>query len=81
MVAVVVQEENSLCGNGTEAGEQMGSASEQELEIREYGMTPNDAAHSTNLHCILSLYTDGEALDIVRRMVARWEPNVPARFW
>ena len=55
-------------------------------------MTPRDAAHSTKLYYILSLLTDGEALDIVqnclvsnglevwRRMVPRWEPKVPSRF-
>ena len=55
-------------------------------------MTPNDAAHSTNLYYILSLLTDGEALDIAqnspvsdgkevcRRMVMRWEPKMPSKF-
>ena len=55
-------------------------------------MTPSDAAHSTNLYCVLSLLTDADALDIVqnspvsnglevwRRMVSRWEPKVPSRF-
>ena len=44
----------------------MGSASQQELEIRQDAMTPNDAAHSTNLYYIPSLLTDGEALDVVQ---------------
>ena len=72
-------------------GELMGSASQQEIEIRQDAMTPGDAAHSTNLY-ILSLLTDGEALDIVhnslvsngmevwRRMVSRWESKVPSWF-
>ena len=47
-------------------GELMGSASQHELEIRQDAMTPNDAAHSTNLYYILSLLTDEEALDIVQ---------------
>ena len=47
-------------------GELMGSASQQELEIRQNAMTPNDAAHITNLYYILSLLTDGEALDVVQ---------------
>ena len=66
-------------------GELLGSASQQEIEIRQVAMIPSDAAHSTNL-------TAGEALDIVhnsllsngvevwRRMVSRWEPQVPSRF-
>ena len=70
-------------------GELMGSARQQELEIRQHAMIANDAAHSTNLYCILSLLTDGEALDTVqnipvsrgmevwRRMVTRLEPKVP----
>ena len=45
-------------------GELMGSASQQELEIRQDAMTPNDEAHSTNLYYILRLLTDGEALDM-----------------
>ena len=73
-------------------GELMGSARRQELEIRQDAMNPADAAHSTNLCYILSLLTEGEALDIVqnspvsngmevwRRMVTRWEPIVPSRF-
>ena len=73
-------------------GELMVSASRQELEIRQDAMTPADAPRSTNRHYILSLLTDGEALDIVqnssvnngmevwRRMVTRWEPEVPSRF-
>ena len=44
-------------------GELMGSASWEELEIRQ---DPSDAAHSTNLHYILSLLTDGEALYIAQ---------------
>ena len=73
-------------------GELMLSASRQDQDIRQDEMTPNDGAHSTNLYYILSLLTDGEALDIVqnsptnngmevwRRMVSRWEPRVPSRF-
>ena len=73
-------------------GELMGTASTQDVEIRQDALTPSDAAHSTNLNYILSLLTDGEALDIVqnspvsnglevwRRMVTRWEPKVPSRF-
>ena len=73
-------------------GEMMGTASTQDVEIRQDAMTPSDAAHSTNLYYILSLLTDAEALDIVqnspvsnglevwRRMVARWGPKVPSRF-
>ena len=68
-------------------GELMGSASQQEMEIRQDAMTLSDAAHS-----ILSLLTDGEALDIAqnspvnnrmeewRRMATGWEPKVPSRF-
>ena len=44
-------------------GELMGSASRQELEIRQDAMTPHAAAHSTDLYCILSSLTDGEAVD------------------
>ena len=47
-------------------GELMGSASRQELEIRQDAMTPHDAAHSTGLYCIRSPLTDGEAVDIVQ---------------
>ena len=73
-------------------GELMGTASTQDVEIRQDALTPSDAAHSTNLYYILSLLTDAEALDIVqnspvsyglevwRRMVSRWEPKVPSRF-
>ena len=73
-------------------GELMGSSSQQEIEIRQDAMTPSDAAHSPNLYHILSLLTDGEALDIVqnspvsnglevwRRIVKRWESKVPSRF-
>ena len=73
-------------------GELMGTASTQDVEIRQDAMTPSDAAHSTNLYYILSLLTDAEALDIVqnspvsnglevwRGIVARWEPKVPSRF-
>ena len=50
-------------------GELMGSASQQEVEIRQDAMTLNDAEHSTNLYYILSLLTDGEALDIVQKTV------------
>ena len=72
--------------------ELMGSASQQEVEIRQDAMTPSDAAHSMSLFYMLSLLTDGEALDIVqnslvscgmevwRRMVTCWEPKVPSRF-
>ena len=68
-------------------GELMGTASAQDVEIRQDAMTPNDTAHKTNLCYILSLLTDGEALDIVqnspasngmelwRRIVTRWEPK------
>ena len=73
-------------------GELMGSASQQEPDIRQDGRNPNDAAHSTNLYYILSVLTDGEARDIMqtiprnngmevcRRIVMRWEPKVPTRF-
>ena len=73
-------------------GELMGTASTQDVEIWQDAMTPSDAAHSTNLYCVLSLLTDAEALDNVqnnlvsnglevwRRTVARWEPKVPSRF-
>ena len=73
-------------------GELMGTASTKDVETRQDALTPSDAAHSTNLNYILSLLTDGEALDIVqnspvsnglevwRRMVTRWEPKVPSRF-
>ena len=73
-------------------GELMGTASTQDVEIRQDAITPSDAAHSTNWYYILSVLTDAEALDIVhnspvsnglevwRRMVARWEPKVPSRF-
>ena len=73
-------------------GELMGSASQQEVDIRQDATTPSDAAHSTNLYYILSLLTDGKALDIVqncpvtngmevwRRMVTRRQPIVPSRF-
>ena len=47
-------------------GELVGSASQQEIEIRQDAMTSSDAVHSTNLYYILSLLTDGEALDIVQ---------------
>ena len=72
-------------------GELMGSASRQELEIRQDAMTPADTAHITNLYYFLSLLTDGKALDIVqnspanngmevwRRMVTRGETKVPSR--
>ena len=70
----------------------MGSACQQALEFRQNVMTPNDAAHSANLYYILSLLTDGEALDIAqnspvsngmevrRRMVTHWDPKLPSRF-
>ena len=73
-------------------GELMGTASAQDVEIRQDALAPSDAAHSTNLHFILSLLTDAEALNIVqnspvsnglevwRRMVTRWEPKVPSSF-
>ena len=76
----------------TRMSELMGSASKQDQEIRQDAMTPNDAAHSTNLYYMLSLLTDGEALDVVqnspvvngmevwRRTVMRWEPKVPSSF-
>ena len=35
-------------------------------DVRHDWITPNDAAHSTNLHFILSLLTDGEVLDVVQ---------------
>ena len=58
-------------------GELMGSASQQELEIRQDAMTPNDAAHSTNLYYILSLLTDGEALDFVQKQSCeQWNESV-----
>ena len=40
-------------------GELVGSASQQEIEVRQGAMTPSDAAHSTNLYFILSVLTDG----------------------
>ena len=46
-------------------GELMGTASTQDVEIRQDAMTPSDAAPSTNLYYILRLLTDAEALDIV----------------
>ena len=61
-------------------------------EIVHDTMGEQDVAHSTSLYYVLSLLTDGEALDIVRnsptnnglecwrRMVVRWEPKVPSRF-
>ena len=73
-------------------GELMGTASSQDVEIRQDALTPSGAAHSTNLYYIVSLLTDAEALDIVqnspvsnglevwRRMVTRWEPTVTSRF-
>ena len=73
-------------------GELMSSASKQEVEIRQDATTPSDAACSTNLYYNRSLLTDGEARDIVqnrpvnnimevlRRMVTRWEPKVSAGF-
>ena len=48
-------------------GELMGTASTQDVEIRQDALTPSDAAHSTNLYYILSLLTDAEALDIVQK--------------
>ena len=69
----------------------MGSASRQELEIRQDAVTPDDTAHITNLYCFLSLLTDGKALDIAqnslvnngmevwRRMVTRGETKAPSR--
>ena len=72
-------------------GELMGSASQQELEIRQDAMTPAEAAHNTNLYVFLSLLTDAKALDIVQnslvnnamevwpRMVKRRETKVPSR--
>ena len=47
-------------------GELMGSASQQELEIKQDAMTPAEAAHNTNLYYFQNLLTDGEALDIVQ---------------
>ena len=73
-------------------GELMGTASTQDVEIRQDALTPSDAAHGTNLHYILSLLTDAAALDIAqnspvsnglevwRRMVSRWETKVPSGF-
>ena len=73
-------------------GELMGTASTQDVEIRQDAMTPSDAAHSTNLYYILSLLTDAEALDIVQNSPCEqwtggeasnggsWEPKVPSRF-
>ena len=60
-------------------GALMGSASQQELEINQIAMTPNDTAHSTNLHYILSLFVNN-GREVWRRMVTRWEPKVPSRF-
>ena len=72
--------------------ELMSSASKQEVEIGQDATTPSDPACSTNLYCIRSLFTDGEALDIVqngpvnnvmevlRRMVTRLEPKVSPGF-
>ena len=65
MVDVVVQDESSLYGNAPRLGELMRSACQQELEIKTDAVTPNDEAHNTNSCCILSLSTDGEALDMV----------------
>ena len=73
-------------------GELMGTASTQDVEIKQDALTPSDEAHSTNLYYILSLLTDAEALNIVqnspgsnglekwRRMVSCWEPKVPSKF-
>ena len=58
-------------------GEVMGSASLQELDIRQDGMTSNDGAHSANLYYILSLLTDGEALDIAQNST----PNNEMEVW
>ena len=58
-------------------GEVMGSASLQELDIRQDGMTSNDGAHSANLYYILSLLTDGEALDIAQNST----PNNGMEVW
>ena len=52
-------------------GELMGTASTQDVEIRQDAMTPSDAARSTNLYFILSLSTVAEALDIVQN--SPWE--------
>ena len=49
----------------------MGSASQQELEIKQDAMTPAEAAHNTNLYYFLSLLTDGEALDIVQNSLVK----------
>ena len=57
-------------------GELMGSASQQEIEIRQDAMTLIDAAHSTNLHYILSLLTDGEALDIAQNSPVRTKSSL-----
>ena len=51
-------------------GELMGTASTQDVEIRQDALTPCDAAHSTNLYYIPGLLTDAEALDIVTGGVA-----------
>ena len=42
-------------------GELVGTASTQDVEIRQDAMTPSDAAHSTNLYYILSLLTDASS--------------------
>ena len=69
-------------------GELMGSASRQELEIKQDAVTRADTVHSTNMYCYLSLLTDGKALDSIRnslvnngmeewrRMVTRGETKV-----
>ena len=68
------------------------AASAQGDEILHDTMGEQDIQYSTSLYYVLSLLTDGEALDIVRnsptnnglevwrRMVMRWEPKVPSRF-
>ena len=64
----------------------------QELEIRQDGRTPNDAAHSTNLYYIPSLLTEekrwtscknspaNNGMEVRFLMATRWQPKVPSRF-
>ncbi len=61
-------------------------------QIEHEDMSEEDVRVSADLYLVLSLSTEGEALEIVRnspanngceawrRMVRRWEPRVPARF-
>ena len=58
-------------------GELMGVSKSARSEIRQDAMTLNDAEHSTNLYYILSLLTDGEALDIVQKQSCEhWNGSV-----